>query len=148
MIKSEYFVKGTEPTETCDNHIKVTVCKDSGALSTEYCPAESLEEHVYINSANIPTTISPNVSAENAVAIMGNSQDLTYLMPETLKDNYCPVHSGIIPPVTDPSMPGEPVPPSDPANQYNEFFGPNNPNNTPTPTPEAPSETGTIGVPN
>lgn len=129
MVYTEYFVKGTEPTETCDNHIKVTVCNDSGALATENCPAESLQEYVYINSANIPTTVSPDaVNDENAVPVMGTSEDLTYLMPDTLKDNYCPVHSsgGITTyPTDDTTGPGDAY--TDPANQYNEynsFFGP------------------------
>lgn len=139
MIKTEYFVKGTEPTETCDNHIKVLVCKDSGALYTENCPEESLQEYVYINTANIPSTLSPGAAGdENPAAVLGNSDDLIYTMPETLKDNYCPVHSVIMTPPTDPNTPGvtpgvspdistEPLPSSDPANEYNEFFGPNNP---------------------
>lgn len=146
MITTEYFVSGSVPEESCDNHIKVTVCKDSGALSTENCPAESLEEHVYINTANIPSTLSPN-AGDNAAAILGSSQDLTYIMPETLKDNYCPVHSeaAVSPdnPATAPEVPG-----SDPANEYNEFFGPSNPNAPSSPsTPDNPGTSGEPGSP-
>lgn len=127
MVYTEYFVKGSEPTETCDNHIKVTVCSDSGALATENCPAESLQDYVYMNSANIPTTVSPDaVNDENAVPVMGTSEDLTYLMPDTLKDNYCPVHSSGSS-STYPSESGAGDSYTDPANQYNpynNFFGP------------------------
>lgn len=124
MVYTEYYVKGTEPTEVCDNHIKITVCKDSGALATENCPAESLEEHVYINSANIPSTVSPDsLSSETPVSVMGNSDDLTYLMPETLKENYCPVHSGVTSPTEEPST-STPGTETDPAREYdyNNFF--------------------------
>ncbi len=138
MVYTEYFVKGSEPTESCDNHIKITVCKDSGALATENCPAESLEEHVYINTANIPSTISPNAgNPEESAAILKNSEDLTYIMPETLKDNYCPIHTeeAMLPPVDDPTVPGIPIPTeTDPATEYNEFFGPNVPS-TPSGVP-------------
>ena len=138
MVYTEYFVKGSEPTESCDNHIKITVCKDSGALATENCPAESLEEHVYINTANIPSTISPNAgNPEESAAILKNSEDLTYIMPETLKDNYCPIHTeeATLPPVDDPTVPGIPIPmETDPATEYNEFFGPNVPS-TPSGVP-------------
>ncbi|MBO5278594.1 MAG: transglycosylase domain-containing protein [Lachnospiraceae bacterium] len=130
MVVEEYFVKGTAPTETCDNHIQINICKDSGALATENCPAESLEPHVYINSANIPTTVSPDAAnAENAVPVMGTSEDLTYLMPDTLKDNYCPIHSQVTPPTADTiTTPPEDEDEYDPANEYNNFFGPGSSN--------------------
>ncbi len=89
MVYTEYFAQGTVPTESCDNHIKVDVCTESGALATENCPPECHKNYVYINSASVPR----NGSGENAT--MKKSEDLTYLMPSTLIDNYCPVHSGV-----------------------------------------------------
>ena len=35
---TEYFAKGTVPTEACDHHTTVTVCRDSGLLPTPNCP--------------------------------------------------------------------------------------------------------------
>ena len=40
-IYTEYFAKGTVPTEICDHHVLTTVCSESGGLPTDYCP-ESL----------------------------------------------------------------------------------------------------------
>lgn len=158
MIVTEYYAKGTEPTESCDHHIQVMVCKDSGALATEGCPAESLQPYTYINSAVIPTKISPDAPiatnpdgtpSTEVVPVMGTSEDLTYLMPETLVDNYCPIHSGLGSPIDnplspDPNAPGSYYGPgystprpsgstisptdSDPASQYNYFFGPGSSN--------------------
>ena len=34
---TEYFVKGTAPTKTCDIHKEVTICLDTGLIATEYC---------------------------------------------------------------------------------------------------------------
>jgi len=34
---TEYFAKGTVPTEVCDKHSTVTVCAESGGIPTEYC---------------------------------------------------------------------------------------------------------------
>ena len=34
---TEYFAKGTVPTEMCDKHSTVTVCAESGELPTEFC---------------------------------------------------------------------------------------------------------------
>ena len=39
-IYTEYFAKGTVPTEVCDHHVRVTVCSASGGLPTQYCPGE------------------------------------------------------------------------------------------------------------
>jgi penicillin-binding protein 1A len=47
-VKTEYFAKGTVPTEKCDVHVKVTICKDSNQIAGEYCPESSLKEVVYL----------------------------------------------------------------------------------------------------
>lgn len=36
-VVTEYFAKGSEPTETCDVHIMAKVCQVSGLLATENC---------------------------------------------------------------------------------------------------------------
>ncbi len=46
-IRSEYFVAGSQPTETCDVHVKAIICSVSGLLPTEFCPLETLEEKVF-----------------------------------------------------------------------------------------------------
>lgn len=40
-IYTEYFEKGTAPTEVCSHHVLTTVCAESGGTPTEYCPEES-----------------------------------------------------------------------------------------------------------
>ena len=40
-VYTEYFAKGTAPTEVCDKHVAVTVCAESGKRSTEYCPTKT-----------------------------------------------------------------------------------------------------------
>lgn len=42
----EIFIKGTEPTDYDDLYKKYLICIDSGLLSTQYCPAESVEYNV------------------------------------------------------------------------------------------------------
>lgn len=138
MITTEYFVKGTEPTETCDTHIQVMVCKDSGALATDGCPAESLQPYTYINRASIPTKVSPDAQtatnpdgtpSEDATLILGTSEDLTYLMPDTLIDNYCPIHSSYTFPSGGSSFP-EPGTSESDYNSDSFFFGPGTSNNS------------------
>ncbi len=47
-IRSEIFVKGTEPKETCDTHVEVTIDKTNGLIANQFCPTENLETKVFI----------------------------------------------------------------------------------------------------
>lgn len=55
-VYTEYFAKGTEPKEKCDIHVKATICTESHALATEYCPLGTQEEAVYLNKTEINKT--------------------------------------------------------------------------------------------
>ena len=70
----EYFAKGTEPTEKCDMHVKATICTESSALATEYCPIHTLKEAVYLNKTET-----------------GVTHDTPYVLPT----KKCTIHTGI-----------------------------------------------------
>jgi penicillin-binding protein 1A len=60
--KTEYFAKGTVPTEKCDIHVKATICKDSGKIATEFCPPSSTKEQVYlVKEETHATHDTPNI---------------------------------------------------------------------------------------
>ena len=40
-VYTEYFAKGTVPTEMCDHHVRATICTVSGGAATEFCPEET-----------------------------------------------------------------------------------------------------------
>ena len=40
-VYTEYFAKGTAPTEVCTHHSTSTICSESGGTPTEYCPESS-----------------------------------------------------------------------------------------------------------
>lgn len=40
-VITEYFAKGTVPTEVCNHHVRMTICSASGGRPTEYCPEET-----------------------------------------------------------------------------------------------------------
>lgn len=40
-VYTEYFAKGTAPTEVCSHHSTSTICTESGGTPTEYCPDSS-----------------------------------------------------------------------------------------------------------
>lgn len=75
-VKTEYFAKGTVPTETCTCHVKVSVCKESGHVASPYCPADQVEEVVYlIKEETSPTWDTPNI------------------LPTGETTTVCPIHS-------------------------------------------------------
>lgn len=54
---TDIFATGTIPTQTCNVHKKVTVCSETGKLSTEFCP--KTEERSFITRDFVPS-ILPN----------------------------------------------------------------------------------------
>ncbi len=65
-VKTEYFAKGTVPTEYCDMHIKVVVCADTFEFPNPECMTvvekvllKKTEPEVWIPTEIDPTTASP-----------------------------------------------------------------------------------------
>lgn len=95
-VYTEYFAKGTVPTEVCNNHVSATVCSDSRRRPTQFCP--SRVSRVFLS---IP-------SGEE-----GGTDDSRYALP----GSYCSIHTQaatILPPapsedanLTAPSAPAE-----------------------------------------
>lgn len=74
QVITEYFASGTEPKDTCDHHIAVSICNESQQVATEYCPSTS-----------------------SSVYIVGGSQgtdDSPYLYDINGFTNYCTIHNG------------------------------------------------------
>lgn len=70
-VYTEYFAKGTVPTEVCDTHVNVTVCETTGLLAGEFCPKVS----------RILMTLPADAQ--------GTTDDSVYAMPTST----CPGHS-------------------------------------------------------
>ncbi len=88
-VRTEYFAVGTVPTESCNVHVKATICKTSGNFATEYCPLEDRLEKVFI--------VRPN-------PISGNAADSKYELPSSLDGKYCTIHGPVLD-VPDVSLP-------------------------------------------
>lgn len=65
-VRTEYFIAGTEPTDTCDMHVSVNVCKDStdsfgrNVLACENCPESSVVEQVFIHRKEPYEPVNPS----------------------------------------------------------------------------------------
>ena len=96
-VYTEYFAKGSEPTEVCDHHGVTTVCSASGGLPTQYCPAELRTSRIFM--------ITPEGET-------GATADSAYRIP-----GYCTIHTQaavILPTEPDVSQPEETIAPSAP----------------------------------
>ncbi len=104
-IKTEYFAKGTVPTEKCDCHVKVSVCKESGHIACSECPAESVEEIVYLVKTE---QVYRDIEAEKAAKKNGTeyvtdpdnvvyvtTYDTPYILPTGEATEPCPIHSPV-----------------------------------------------------
>lgn len=74
--KKEFFDKDTVPTETCDCHIRCKICKTSGHLAGNGCPATQIYTAVYLQK---------NESAPTS--------DSSYVIPSYLAGSTCEVHN-------------------------------------------------------
>lgn len=71
QIREEYFVKGTEPKESCDAHVKVAICTDSLHLRTQFCPDASVVEKVLVTTGEtlFDADLYPDVKDESYQAL-------------------------------------------------------------------------------
>lgn len=77
MIVTEYFEKGTVPTQTCDTHVAVEICKKSDSLANKHCPEKYRKQKFYI----VRQKNSPGITA-----------DTPYLLPEKYRNQVCKAH--------------------------------------------------------
>lgn len=107
MLRTEYFAKGTIPTEYCENHVKITICKESGQLASELCPAELVTEQVFISAEHMNGSVVENEDGTTTITV-GNSADVAYMMPGNL-NVPCTIHveGAIVPQETNPD--GTPI---------------------------------------
>ena len=111
---TEYFVKGTEPKETCSCHVMVDICEDTGLLANEYCTNRVTK--VFITRPNADTDLS-----------WQSARDKDYML--TIKE-MCTKHKQTIieEPIVPPEKPTEPDEPENP-DKPDEPNKPNEPEN-------------------
>ena len=47
-LVTDWFSYSNVPTETCDMHVTLSICKKSGCIATENCNADNVEERTYV----------------------------------------------------------------------------------------------------
>ena len=78
MVKTEYFEKGTAPTESCDTHIEVTLCAKSNKVAGKYCP----KKHQYTR-----------IFRKRPEGASGTTDDSRYALNFNIKEYVCDLHT-------------------------------------------------------
>lgn len=81
IVRNEYFVEGTQPTETCDHHVIVSICADTGLLATSMCPNQVPQVKLLL--PQMQEGVEEVVTLDTAYGISGNLPSAT-----------CTVHTG------------------------------------------------------
>lgn len=78
-IRSEIFVKGTEPRERCDVHVEADIDITTGKLANAYCPEENIQTKVFVQ------TMPPYIPKDNNGIV---PTDFKFRLPL----EFCDVH--------------------------------------------------------
>lgn len=81
QVYTEYFVKGTVPTEKCNCHVKVSICTDTGLLANEYC--EHTEEKVFITRPNVDEPAKWQMAKDAQYTLTIKDTCTTHIAPPT-----------------------------------------------------------------
>ena len=123
-VKTEYFAKGTVPTEYCDCHVIATICLDTGHLATEYCTnvQEKIllvkdEPIIYTPTEDDMTMATPTPVPEGYIIpedeeiksqYVYTTSDTKYILPS----EYCTIHTFVETNPVDPLNPYIPAIPT------------------------------------
>ena len=83
--RREYFAKDSVPTKTCDCHVRCKICKSSGHLAGDNCPASQIYTMVYLQK-NAP-------SDKKGASGSDKTSDSPLLIPGYLAHSTCKVHN-------------------------------------------------------
>lgn len=67
-VYEEYFTVGTVPTETCDHHVALDICTETGKIANANCPKSQIVQKVFIIGADPTTYDGPYIATEEFLA--------------------------------------------------------------------------------
>lgn len=83
--RREFFAGDSVPTKTCDCHIRCKICKSSGHLAGDNCPASLIYTRVYLQKK----TLSEKKSAPGS----DKTADSPLCIPSYLAHSMCQIHN-------------------------------------------------------
>ncbi len=88
-IITEYCLKGSEPTLSCDVHENVVVCKESNKLATQYCP-----DTYVMTGVKVGTNSTEKTQIPTETCTLHTSFTFSSLLKNTVKICTDPRHGG------------------------------------------------------
>ena len=85
-VRSEIFLRGTEPTEEDDVHVMADVCTESNKIATPFCPTTLVESRLFVKR---PVPYNPGSDGENKESIF--IKDMGYDLPT----ETCDIHTEV-----------------------------------------------------
>lgn len=89
-VRTEYFAKGTEPTEKCNVHVEATICTATGQLATENCPIHNHKKQIFlVKTETYKTYDTPYVLPSASCTVHKNSnyyEDEAPFLPQMNQD--------------------------------------------------------------
>lgn len=91
MVKTEYFDSSNVPSDSCDHHIALDICADSGAVASLYCP--NVESRVFMIGGSSGTADSEYMIDDTFMNTICTLHDANSLLdnPAALPDGTTPV---------------------------------------------------------
>lgn len=98
-VRTEIFIKGTEPTQYDDVHVLRDVDVTTGKLATAFCPPSLVEARVFIQR---PVPYNPEEFVESVRQVDPGIEIGMHLIPRDavyeVPTEYCPIHNPFGPP--------------------------------------------------
>ncbi len=88
QVITEYFVPGTQPTQTCDVHVSIEVCTESHALPSQFCPKDKIQNLVFIKRTPPYNPYGKSGNAEARTLYQQIREDMTSFSIDDLKQHY------------------------------------------------------------
>lgn len=93
QLITDYFAADQIPTETCDIHVKVTICNDTGKVAKTGCTNTTTKILIKKSAINVPPEILEDEDAE-AEIVEYTTWDQAYSITQDELNSPCTKHSG------------------------------------------------------
>jgi penicillin-binding protein 1A len=95
MTYTEYYEEGSQPTDSCDKHAKVTICTKSGKIATSKCPSSSRLTKIVMTIDSVDELSGDTVDSDYALSSMATCKYhlYTYVPPTTQAPTQAPTQA-------------------------------------------------------
>lgn len=82
-VYEEYFATGTVPVKTCDHHVLLDICSETGKIANANCPTNKIKQKVFIIGADTSTEDKKYIATEKFLSKLCTHQAVVEEEPES-----------------------------------------------------------------